>query len=632
MPAIRKILEHKYFPLAIALIAFLVFLPTINYGLILDDLIHRAMLVDADHLPDGIYQTGVKRGSPGKLSTALFDLFAFCGDEEILTEGWNYGTMPWWTPKSVKAAMWRPLSSFTHWVDYRLFPDSARLMRIHHLLWFSGVIFLIAVLYRRLIGPGWIAALAVIFFLVDENNFFPIMLIAHRNSFLALVFGLLCTLCHHHWRTSGSPAAAVAAPILLLLSLFSAEAGIATFAFILAYAIALEKGSLARRAVTIIPAVGTIIIWRLLYNSLGYGVSGIGLYIDPVNEPVRFILVMLERFPVMLFGVFSPVSPDLIISMSPSVITGFIFISIAFLLLLVVVMLPLLINNRLAGFFALATVFAVVPFCACFVGGRNLLFASVPGFALIAIFIADVFKKAEYLPKNLICRIVIWIFCIGLLLTHLPGALLGKIISQKMTASALPTGSGVPKELIENVRPDQHFVIINAPFTLSVAYLPFERAYKGFELPGSIRALVPALRPLKIQRTDEKILVIKSKSGDFFSCGRLGPIHPAYIFKNFSDLFMAHNQEFRQSDIITLPDMAVKIVSVDQNARPTELSFTFARPLEDKAFCFYWFNWNWLRYERFEVPSVGQTVELPGPSYVKLSAVMEFFKQQLTKP
>jgi hypothetical protein len=38
MEVIRKILEHRYFPLAIAIIAFLGALYTINYDLILDDL------------------------------------------------------------------------------------------------------------------------------------------------------------------------------------------------------------------------------------------------------------------------------------------------------------------------------------------------------------------------------------------------------------------------------------------------------------------------------------------------------------------------------------------------------------------------------------------------------------------
>lgn len=94
LTAIRKILEHKYFPLAIAIIAFLVSLPTINSGLIADDLIHRSMLVNPDRLPEGIYKVGLKPEKPGKLATALFDLFAFSGDEQILTEGWDYGILP----------------------------------------------------------------------------------------------------------------------------------------------------------------------------------------------------------------------------------------------------------------------------------------------------------------------------------------------------------------------------------------------------------------------------------------------------------------------------------------------------------------------------------------------------------
>lgn len=458
------------------------------------------------------------------------------------------------------------------------------------------------------------------------------MLNAHRNSFLALFFGLLCALCHHNWRKNNSRAAAIAAPILLLLSLLSAEAGIASFAFILAYALALEKTNFTRRIATLIPSVCAIIIWRLVYNSLGYGVAGLGLYIDPVNEPIRFTLVLLKRLPVMLFGIFSPMTVDFVLGMSPSAKTWLLIIAVASLLLLFVIMLPMLRKNRLALFFALATVFAVIPFCACFVSSRNLLFASVPGFALIAIFITDVFKKASYLPKALPYRIVIWIVCIGLFLTHLPGALLGKVISREMTNSIVISNIGPPKKLVANARPEQHLVIINSPAYLSIAFLPFEQAYKGFGPPRSIRILVPALRKLEIQRTDERTLIIKSKGGDFFSCDELGLMHLAYLFKNFNDLFLMHKHEFKPSHTATLPNMTAKVIRVAQNAMPTEISFTFTTPLEDKSLCFYWFNWNWLRYDRFEIPDIGQTVELPGPTYVKLSTVIKFFKQQLIKP
>jgi len=435
--AIRKPLEHKYFPLAIAIIAFLIALPTIKSGLMLDDLIHRSVLIDPDRLPQEIYETGLTPGKPGKFSTAVFDLFGFSRDQRQVDKAREYGVLPWWSPKDVKGAFWRPITGFTHWLDYRLFPDSPQLMHIHHLLWFSALIFFITIFYRRLIGPTWIAALAIIFFIIDENNLFPVTFIAHRNSIIAMFFGLLCILCHQRWRKNNSLVAAIAAPMFLLLSLFSAEAGIATFAFILAYAIALEKEPLTKRIATIAPAVCTIIFWRLIYNTLGYGVENIGIYIDPVNEPLRYTIALLERLPIMLFGIFSAMPTDFVLALSPSARIWFVIIAFTSLLLLLAVMFPLFRKNRLAVFFALATIFAVIPFCACFPSSRNLLFASIPGFALIAIFIVDVFKRASYLPKSLLYRIAIWIVCVSLFLTHLPVALSGKIIGLKMNASVL---------------------------------------------------------------------------------------------------------------------------------------------------------------------------------------------------
>ena len=627
LTAIRKILEHKYFPLAVALIAFLVSLPTIKFDLMLDDLNHRTILIDSDRVPKKLHDTGLVPEKPGTLSAALFEQFGFSRHESQMEAAKNYGILPWWTPEGMKAALWRPLSSFTHWLDYRLFPDSAPLMHVHHLLWFSAVIFLIAVLYRRLMGPTWVAALAVIFFLIDENNVFPVMFVAHRNSFIALFFGLLCLIAHHRWRKNNSRTAAIAAPIFLLLSLFSAEAGIATFAYILAYAIALEKGSLAKRAATIAPAVCIIILWRLIYNTLGYGTYNVGLYVDPVNEPVRYTLAVLERLPIMLFGVFSPIPPDFVSGMNPSATTWLMFISIASLMLLLVVMLPLLLNNRLALFFALGTVFAVVPFCACFVSSRNLLFASVPGFALIAIFITDVFKKSSYLPRALLYRMVIWIVCIGLFLTHLPGALFGRFIGQKMTSSILLSSIGPPRELIDNVRTNQSLVVINSPCALGLAWLPFVQVYEGKEPPNSLRVLAPALRPLQVRRVDKRTLIIRAKDGDIFSCGDVGPMHLAYLMKAFNDLFRNKEFSFQPSQTVTLPRLTVKVLEVDEKkATPTQVAFIFDTALEDDSLCFYRFDWWSLSHLPFKMPAIGEIIELPGPPYVSPSDAIKFIK------
>jgi hypothetical protein len=142
---------------------------------------------------------------------------------------------------------------------------------------------------------------------------------------------------------------------------------------------------------------------------------------------------------------------------------------------------------------------------------------------------------------------------------------------------------------------------------------------------------VPGYRTLEVKRTDEKTIIIKSKSGDVFSCGDIGPMHIAYVFKLFSDLFQNEKSIFKPGETFELPSLTVEILHVDEEAMPTEIAFAFDTPLEDDSLCFYWFDWYSLSHKPFEIPAIGQTVEISGPPYASLSDVIQFFKWQLTK-
>ena len=63
--------------------------------------------------------------------------------------------------------------------------------------------------------------------------------------------------------------------LFLALSLFADEGGASTFAFILAYALVLEPGSFRNRALTVLPSVLVIIVWRTIYESLGFGLRNV---------------------------------------------------------------------------------------------------------------------------------------------------------------------------------------------------------------------------------------------------------------------------------------------------------------------------------------------------------------------
>ena len=180
----------------------------------------------------------------------------------------NYGTLPWWTPDDLKLSLWRPVTAFTHWLDYRLFPDSPALMHAQNIAWFAAIVFLVTIIYRKLMGTGWAAGLAALLFLLDGNTYFPVAFVANRGFILSLFFGLLCLYEHHQWRSAKSRSGLVLSALFLALSLFADEGGASTFAFILAYALVLEPGSVRNRALTVLPSVLVIVLWRTIYIAL----------------------------------------------------------------------------------------------------------------------------------------------------------------------------------------------------------------------------------------------------------------------------------------------------------------------------------------------------------------------------
>ena len=256
----RRWLEHRYLPMFLAIGAIAVMLPALKTGLVADDLMQRSVELRPGQLPPRMEETGIPADS-GSFSTVLFDLFGLNRDPHYMTLMKNYGTLPWWAPDDLKLSLCRPVAAFTHWLDYRLFPDSPALMHAHNIAWFAAVVFLLALVYRRLMGAVAVAGLAALLFLLDGFTYVPVMFVANRGFIMALFFGLLCLYAHHQWRSRKSRSALVLSALFLTLSLLSEEGGASTFAFILAYALVLESGSWRQKAFTVLPSVLVLVLW-----------------------------------------------------------------------------------------------------------------------------------------------------------------------------------------------------------------------------------------------------------------------------------------------------------------------------------------------------------------------------------
>jgi hypothetical protein len=610
---IRKFLEHKHLPLVLAVVAFITMLPSLKQEWEpMDDLRYRAKLLEPGQIPERLHDTGLVPENSGKLSTALLYLHDGTCAGDGLKKLMDYGTCPWWTYEELRFSHFRPLDSFTHWLDYRLYPNSAAMMRTHNLVWFSTVIFLVAVLYRRLIPCMWAAGLAAVFYFLNNSNYLPATWIANRNLLLSLVFATAAVLFHHRWRTTNRPSAAVFSVLFLLASLLSTEAGIATFAFLFSYALFLDRSRWLKRGLSLAPAVLIIVIWRLVYNAMGYGAYGGGFIIDPYREPLRYIWVVCERGPILLTAQLTG-APSELFSFYHSSIKIKIWLGVViFLVAVVVILLPLLRKDHLARFWFTAMVLCVVPICATMPMNRNLLFVSIAAFGLIAQFIRFMFAKESWPPNHRRLQKAAWGLCVVFLILHLPAAATARVLLPNSIESfrdkfKATMDLGYLKG-IEN----QELVIVNTPNPFTCFFIPTFRVHNNQPLPKSIRVLAPAFAKLEVIRTDDKSLLVKSNDHNIFSCPKKSRLDSAYLFESFSTGFRDNRFPLRVGQKVVLPRFTAEVIGVDKRGLPTEILFTFAISLDDPTLC--WVKWDKEKaaFVPFTVPAVGERTVAAG--------------------
>ena len=615
---LRRDLESRYAPLVIAGIAAVMMLPALNAGLIQDDLLHRIRLVKPAQLHGELSGTGLNDPNAGNLSTALSDMYSLTRTQQTTDKLKEAGLCPWWTARGLRIANWRPLDSFTHWLDYRLFPDSPRLMHLHNIIWFTAVIFLVSILYRRFIAPIWMATLAALLYTFDDSNHFPAMWIANRNLLLALFFSIITLLLHDKWRRHHSLAAGIAAPFTLLLSLLSTEAGIATFAYLFAYALIIDRQSRIQRICSLVPAFVVIVAWRAVYSALGYGAAESGFLIDPGRELLRYAGAVMERAPILFSGQWGGTPAEMINFFSGYVGAWYLFASVLYLALILLVFLPLLRKDRVALYWFTGMSLCVLPICATSPMNRNLLFVAIGAFGVMAQFIGGLFTWENWTLRSRFWRVPAWILCVTLIFVHGGFAVVSRARTPKMVSFIFNTFySTIKVDPAGNLK-DKTLVVVNAPNPFLFIGLPVLRDYWSQLLPAKTRLLVPGYNPLKITRTGEKTLLVSSRAGSLLANPSGKDFKPnfVYFYHELSSLFRPKDLPFKAGQKIELSDMSAQVIGIDAGGQPTAVQFSFNVPLDDPSLL--WLQWHWKKsgfgyYSTFEVPPTPDELNLDGP-------------------
>ncbi len=274
------------------LLGFLLASPAIGSGLLADDVGHRnfilAQLAGASDRP-------------------WWDMFVLIGASPEELEKLRFlGQVPWWTSTKVHVAFWRPLTAATHYVDYALWPDSPWLMHVHQLLWHVAACGLAWALFRRIASSRAAGGAAAIGFALTHLHMSAAAWLAHRNAVLVLVFGLACLLAHDRWRRDRWRGGAVLGPMAFAAALLSGEMGVGVLGFVIAHALVLDTAKPRGRLSALVPYLAVLLAWRGVYDSLGYGAVGSGVYLDPIAEPVAWLSAVPRRIAELLVYLFGP--------------------------------------------------------------------------------------------------------------------------------------------------------------------------------------------------------------------------------------------------------------------------------------------------------------------------------------
>jgi hypothetical protein len=535
----------------LALLAVVLTLPSLRVGLLVDDYHHKLLMSGSDSI--------------AKLLDSQFDMFRFFdGDPERTAELMDYGIFPWWTYKGIKGAFWRPLASITHWLDYVLWPDSPALMHAQSILWYAGLVIAVTFLYRRLMSPAWVAGLAAVVFAVDDAHGMPVGFLANRNALMACLFGVLSLIAHDSWRREQRRAGIVLGPILLAVSLLSAEAGIATCAYLGAYALFMDKGTWQRRIASLLPYVVVVLVWRILWAYLGYGVANIGGYVDPLAVPGRFVSAAVNRAPFLLLAQWAAPPSDIVNFLFPRPLLVLWGAAIVFLLLLLIVLAPLLRRERTARFWAAGMILSVLPICATFPSDRLLLFVGIGAMGLVAQLFAVVFCDIPFRLTGLLRRIPAFSVVLLLVLHHVIIAPL--LLPLRAHPSMMPTESAHQVQIdgpLDDAVRGQDLVVVNPPAAFFASASVMEWAAEEGPMPRHVRILTSSLLgSVEVHRPGEKTLVVRPEYG--------------YIAWVLDGLFRSEKHPFSVGDTVELTGMTVEVTKLTGDGRPAEAAFTFS--------------------------------------------------------
>jgi hypothetical protein len=572
--------------IALVLIAF-----SLDTGLSADDYIHRMIVQGSTELSGFAHEP--------------LDLFHFAS-EGYTAKLMREGVLAFWEDPEAKLAFFRPISSLTHYVDYRFWPSQAWLMHLHSLAWSALLFAGLLALYRALVTPAWVCALCTMLYALDDARGWFGSWIATRNAIVATAISIWALVHYVRARSGGSGMNRFWAVVLFALSLLAGEGALSICGYLLGYALFLDRGSWRGRIVSLLPYAVVVVAWRLAYRGLGYGVQNSGLYFDPSVDPIGFLEHFAVRGPVLLFSQLGGFWSDVwtAIFFLPNFQRLIVWIALGAILAFGHALWPLLRSDPLTRFGTFGALLSLVPASAAFIADRLLTWVAIGGSLALGRLIACYLRDRDALGNDALRALVLPPLMLGLVFAKaviepvfLPSRARGNLVLRDnldRASAGVPTAPSIRHKRVVYVNPAA------LPF---VAYIPVERAALGVPRPQEQYWLATSESEVRIKRLDPRSLRVRQRGGYLLGPGSL--------------LLRNPKRPFARGQRVALDGLTIEVSDVTPDGRPAEILATFDRELEHPSLL--WLCWGDTGLLPCKPPRIGEQVTLPAADYFRAS-------------
>jgi hypothetical protein len=284
--------------------------------------------------------------------------------------------------------------------------------------------------------------------------------------------------------------------------------------------------------------------------------------------------------------------------------------------LVVILCVPLLRRDRVARFFGLGMVLALVPACGTFPSGRLLILVGLGGSGLLALFLASRVDRASWLLQARAWRALavgaFWIF-VPVHMVLAPVALAQASSNVKTlgdtaqtVAATLPTDAAIGR---------QTAVIVNTPSFFISVLAPLLQLEQGRPIPPGMLVLTSGFQALRVTRPADNILVIRPQGGLLAPPGTSGAGEEAprafdvRYFYQAVDALYRDTTPFRVGARLALSGLIIEVTAITGDGRPAEVAYRFETSLDDPSR--RWLQWRDGAYAPFPMLGVGDTIDLP---------------------